>query len=181
MGEGKVRLLHASGVRGVRSAPRRFTQPSARPRPPHRYQGEANVADANSSALAAAYACLFPRMISSWRTAFGQPEAYFGFVQLSTWCTSDASNNASIAQMRDAQLAAIVLPGVGYATNADHGFGCDIRARALEPSGGGLTHSPHAPASRTRLPPRPSLRRPARQAVRGGTPRQLSARAALQV
>ena len=120
-------------------------------------------------------------MISSWRTAFGQPEAYFGFVQLSTWCTSDASNNASIAQMRDAQLAAIVLPGVGYATNADHGFGCDIRARALEPSGGGLTHSPHAPASCTRLTHPPLSSRPEGQAVRGRTPRQLGTRAALQV
>jgi hypothetical protein len=85
-------------------------------------------------------------MISSWRTAFGQPEAYFGFVQLATWCTSDASNNASIAQMRDAQLAAIVLPGVGYATNADHGFGCDIRARALEPKRGHERRRTHAAA-----------------------------------
>ena len=143
------------------------------------------MADANSSALAAAYACLFPRMISSWRTAFGQPEAYFGFVQLSTWCTPDASNNASIAQMRDAQLAALVLPGVGYATNADHGFGCDIRARALEPNRGREWRRTRAPASRPRRthpPPSPPLSsRPARQAVRGRTPRQLSARAALQV
>ena len=89
------------------------------------------MADGNSSSLAAAYACLFPRMISSWRDAFGQPAAFFGFVQLSTWCTSNATN-VSIAQMRDAQLAALALPAVGYATNADHGFGCDIRARALE-------------------------------------------------
>ena len=31
--------------------------------------------------------------LSLRRTAFGQPEAYFGFVQLSTWCASDASNH----------------------------------------------------------------------------------------
>ena len=30
--------------------------------------------------------CLFPAMIQGWRAAFQQPAAYFGFVQLSTWC-----------------------------------------------------------------------------------------------
>lgn len=62
-------------------------------------------------------------MISQWRQAFGQPEAYFGFVQLSTWC----GDGELIAEMRTVgQMAALTLPKVGYATNADHGAGCDI-------------------------------------------------------
>ena len=54
-------------------------------------------------------------MVTAWRALFRRPDAYFGFVQLSTWCTSNATN-ASIAQMRDAQLAALALPKVGGAT-----------------------------------------------------------------
>lgn len=83
------------------------------------YQGEANTASAQS---AKDYSCLFPAMISGWRKAFGDPSAYFGFVQLSTWC----GDPLAIAEMRDAQMAALALAKVGYATNADHGAGCDI-------------------------------------------------------
>lgn len=82
------------------------------------YQGEANTVDASS---AKEYACLFPAMITSWRSVFKIPSAYFGFVQLSTWCEDEG-----IAEMRDAQLKALELPNVGYGTNADHGAGCDI-------------------------------------------------------
>jgi hypothetical protein len=32
----------------------------------------------------------------------------------------------SLPQMRDAQMKAVALPAVGYATNADHGMGCNI-------------------------------------------------------
>eukprot|EP00729_Bicosta_minor_P027722 gene27722-4213_t len=66
---------------------------------------------------------MFPQMISAWRTAFAQPDAFFGFVQLSTWCALPPD---SLPQMRDAQMAALALPNVGYATNADHGMGCNI-------------------------------------------------------
>ena len=47
------------------------------------YQGEANTAN---STTAAQYKCLFPEMITAWRAALKQPESFFGFVQLSTWC-----------------------------------------------------------------------------------------------
>eukprot|EP00966_Prymnesium_polylepis_P189574 4392795-Prymnesium_polylepis.1 len=50
------------------------------------YQGEANVDERPGDEGAARYSCTFPGMIEQWRTAFGQPAAYFGFVQLSTWC-----------------------------------------------------------------------------------------------
>merc|ERR1719240_217710 len=80
------------------------------------YQGEANTGRADQ------YACLFPAMIKQWRKSFQNEKAYFGFVQLSTWC----ANPDAIAEMRDAQMAAMALPNIGYATNADHGAGCNI-------------------------------------------------------
>ena len=48
------------------------------------YQGEANVDERRGDEGAARYACTFPGMISQWRAAFGQPAAYFGFVQVCT-------------------------------------------------------------------------------------------------
>lgn len=82
------------------------------------YQGEQNT---KSKESADAYACLFPAMITEWRHAFGNKDAYFGFVQLSTWCDHDG-----IPEMREAQMQALKLPKIGYATNADHGAGCNI-------------------------------------------------------
>lgn len=90
------------------------------------YQGEANTANATT---AQQYSCLFPQMISAWRTAFQTSTLWFGFIQLSTWC---ALPPASLPQMRDAQMAALALPNVGYATNADHGFGCAIHPAAKQ-------------------------------------------------
>merc|ERR1712070_616860 len=49
--------------------------------------------------------------------------AYFGFIQISTWC----GDSERIAEMRTiGQMSALSLPKVGYATNADHGAGCNI-------------------------------------------------------
>jgi sialate O-acetylesterase len=87
------------------------------------YQGEANVDEWPGLEGAPRYACTFPAMIKEWRRAFKNPEAYFGFVQLSTWC----GNGELIAEMRtNGQMSALSLPNVGYATNADHGAGCDL-------------------------------------------------------
>jgi len=83
------------------------------------YQGEANVGD---DAANAAYGCHFPAMIAEWRNRFQNPDAYFGFVQLSTWCDKPTA----IAGMRDAQMKGLSRPKVGYSTNADHGAGCNI-------------------------------------------------------
>ena len=88
------------------------------------YQGEANVDERRGDEGAVRYSCTFPGMIGQWRQAFARPDAYFGFVQLSTWC----GNGELIAEMRTVgQMAALALPKVGYATNADHGAGCNIR------------------------------------------------------
>ena len=99
------------------------------------YQGEANTKDAAS---ARRYACLFPALIEAWRAQFRAADRYFGFVQLSTWCATPA---ASIAEMRDAQMAALRLRQVGYATAADHGDGCDIHPRNKKPVGVRLGNS----------------------------------------
>ena len=61
-------------------------------------------------------------MIQSWRTNFGVPNAYFGFIQLSTWCVA----GDAIPLLREAQMAAVTLQGAGYAVNSDHGAGCNI-------------------------------------------------------
>jgi len=87
------------------------------------YQGEANVDERRGVEGAPRYACTFPALIKEWRRAFKNPDAYFGFIQLSTWC----GNGELIAEMRtNGQMSALSLPNVGYATNADHGAGCNI-------------------------------------------------------
>lgn len=98
------------------------------------YQGEANVGGQNA---ADQYACKFPAMIRAWRKAMEVPDAYFGFVQLSTWCAG-----VGVAEIREAQMAALNLPGkVGYATNADHGAGCNIHPPLKQPCGMRLGNS----------------------------------------
>jgi len=91
------------------------------------YQGEANT---KNQASADDYACLFPAMISAWRSAFGNTSAYFGFIQLSTYCR--LHRVLSIPEMREAQMKALELDMVGYATNADHGDGCNIHPPAKQ-------------------------------------------------
>ena len=81
------------------------------------YQGESNT----NAAGVREYACRFPAMISAWREAFKVPKAYFGFIQLSTWCAT------LVPEMRATQMQAFEkLENIGYATNADHGAGCNI-------------------------------------------------------
>jgi sialate O-acetylesterase len=102
------------------------------------YQGEANTEDNSSSAHN--YAHLFPEMIQQWREGFNASDAYFGFVQLSTWCPPQPHK---VAEMRQAQMAALQLKSgkVGYATNADHGFGCNIHPPAKQYCGARLGRS----------------------------------------
>jgi len=128
------------------------------------YQGEANTANATT---AEQYACLFPQMITAWRQAFGLPTAYFGFVQLSTWCCLPPE---SLPQMREAQMAALALPNVGYATNADHGMGCNIHPAAKQYVGKRLAASALAIAhEQTNVPWRsPTYKSAGRGAVVAG-------------
>jgi sialate O-acetylesterase len=45
------------------------------------------------------YACLFAPMISSWRKAFKNPDAYFGFIQISSW--EDMKHGDSFTPSKD--------------------------------------------------------------------------------
>jgi len=100
------------------------------------YQGEANTLD---QASADQYAEDFPTMIQTWRDGFQNPDAYFGFVQLSTWCPK---NPVAVAEMRQAQMKALDHLGkIGYATNADYGMGCNIHPRDKRPCGSRLGKS----------------------------------------
>lgn len=112
----------------------RLTRPKPPPLPLHNSQGEANTGNAAS---ANAYACLFPSMIQSWRTNFNVASAYFGFIQLSTWCVA----GDAIPLIRVAQMAAVTTQGAGYAVNADHGAGCNIHPPQKQNCGYRLANS----------------------------------------
>lgn len=73
-------------------------------------------------------------MIQSWREGFAAPEAYFGFVQLSTSCHN---NIPGFAELREAQMKALKkVPGnIAYSTNADRGDGCNIHPPAKQDCG----------------------------------------------
>jgi len=73
------------------------------------YQGENNVGYPHQ------YSCLFPAMIADWRSKFELPDMSFFFVQLAAYVKT---NYASI---RNAQMAALKLPKVGYAVAIDIG------------------------------------------------------------
>ena len=72
------------------------------------YQGEANAGDPSS------YACRFPAMIADWRKKFELPDLSFFFVQL-------AAYSSDYSLIRQAQMTALLLPKVGYATAIDLG------------------------------------------------------------
>lgn len=76
------------------------------------YQAESNVGQTDY------YACAFPAMISDWRKKFNNPSAWFGFVQLAAW---PGGTGTTVADMRTAQLAALKLPLVGFASAVDLG------------------------------------------------------------
>jgi sialate O-acetylesterase len=73
------------------------------------YQGESNAGDPLS------YACRFPAMITDWRQKFQLPDLSFVFVQLAGY------RQDNFPLIRAAQLAALQLPQVGFATAIDLG------------------------------------------------------------
>jgi sialate O-acetylesterase len=73
------------------------------------YQGEANAGDPIS------YACRFPAMISDWRLKFQLPDLSFVFVQLAGF------QQDNFPLLRAAQMAALQIPNVGFATAIDLG------------------------------------------------------------
>jgi len=87
------------------------------------YQGEANTK------RAAQYRALFPGLIRDWRSQWGY-DFPFLFVQLAGY-GPDMSQPADYAwaQLREAQTAALALPGTGMAVAIDIGDAADIHPR----------------------------------------------------
>jgi len=77
------------------------------------YQGESNVG------RAAAYAELFPALIRAWRAAWAaDPAPAFLFVQLPNY-SDHRPDGRAWAALREAQAAALALPGTGMAVAID--------------------------------------------------------------
>lgn len=76
-------------------------------------QGENNVGER------AMYECIFPTIIRTWREAFRAPDAPFLFVQLPAYM--NAVGSRELAELREGQLAALALPGVGFVSTQDLG------------------------------------------------------------
>jgi sialate O-acetylesterase len=79
------------------------------------YQGEGNVG------RAAAYAAQFPALITSWRSHFGEADMPFLWVQLAGYAAAGSGPGEPWARLREAQAAALALPGTGQAVAIDIG------------------------------------------------------------
>jgi sialate O-acetylesterase len=99
------------------------------------YQGEAN---ANEYEDAVAYRKLFPDMIRDWRRGWQLGEFPFLFVQLASYMAPDAdymapdpepAERSAWAALREAQAAALALPGTAQAVTIDIGDANDIHPK----------------------------------------------------
>ena len=96
------------------------------------FQGESDLIDNWNSFEAAysplgailptsLYACQQKALINAWRAAFASPNAFFGFVVLEPWNFPPAGVPGPLVEFRLAQLAALALENVGYASGVDVG------------------------------------------------------------
>ncbi|MHC4990738.1 MAG: family 16 glycoside hydrolase, partial [Planctomycetota bacterium] len=83
------------------------------------YQGESNVGDP------ALYRELFPAMIDDWRRHWGRDDLAFHFVQIAPF----KYRRGDAPGLREAQAAALDLPGTGMAVTLDIGNPDDIHPR----------------------------------------------------
>jgi sialate O-acetylesterase len=98
------------------------------------YQGESNAGQAFQ------YRTLFPAMIKSWRSTWGQGDFPFLFVQLAPFMKIEKEPIESAwAELRDAQLhTALTVPKTGMAVITDVGDPADIHPQKKEPVGARL-------------------------------------------
>lgn len=105
--EGMVRPLIPFGIKGVIW-----------------YQGESNAAKADE------YRTLFPVMIRSWRSAWGQGDFPFLWVQLANFMQRVATpGESNWAALREAQTQTLRLPNTAMAVTIDIGEANDIHPR----------------------------------------------------
>src|SRR5579863_480005 len=86
------------------------------------YQGEAN----SGPDRAPLYARVFQTMIRDWRTAWGEGDFPFLFVQIANWNTAP---DALWPEVRDAQRQALALKNTGMAVTIDIGDPDDIHPK----------------------------------------------------
>ena len=67
------------------------------------------------------YACQQKALVAAWRAAFASPRAFFGFVVLEPWNYPPPGIPGPLVEFRLAQLAALALDNVGYASAVDVG------------------------------------------------------------
>ncbi len=98
------------------------------------YQGESNAT------RAAEYANLFPKMISDWRSVWGEGQFPFLFVQLAPFgAITTTPTTANWAELREAQrLTLQKLPNTGMAVGTDVGDAKNIHPTRKEPVGARL-------------------------------------------
>ena len=89
------------------------------------YQGESNAGRAYQ------YRTLFPVMIRDWRSAWGEDDFPFYFVQLANWKARKADSiDSEWAELREAQLMTLRgVPHTGMAVTIDIGNPDDIHPR----------------------------------------------------
>lgn len=99
-----------------------------------RGQGEQN-ADVTTPTF---YECALPGLIRDWRSGFGDPDLWFGVVQLAPWI----GNGVDIPVEREAQMSALTVANTAIATAIDLGdptapFG-SVHPRDKQPLGARL-------------------------------------------
>lgn len=94
------------------------------------YQGESNASEHHT------YARLHRDLILDWRRQWGLPGLAFHFVQLPGFkAPQDHEPESTWARLREAQVAALSLPGVGMAITLELGDADDIHPKNKMPGG----------------------------------------------
>ncbi|MFW6163602.1 MAG: sialate O-acetylesterase [Planctomycetota bacterium] len=89
------------------------------------YQGERNCRMGTQWL----YRLLLPRLIESWRAAWGQGQFPFLYVQLPNWRGHHKDIETDWAAMRDSMLQALAVPKTGMAVTIDVGDARDIHPK----------------------------------------------------
>jgi len=97
------------------------------------YQGE------NNASRAYQYRSVFPRLITDWRTHWGQGDFPFLFVQLANYQPAkDQPGESNWAELREAQTMTLSLPNTGMALAIDLGEALNIHPKNKQDVGARL-------------------------------------------
>lgn len=96
------------------------------------YQGEGNASRAFQ------YRRLFPALITTWRSLWGQGDFPFYFVQLPNLDRQPEPSKSGWAELREAQMMALSLPNTGMAVTIDVGDPKELHPTNKRPVGARL-------------------------------------------